>query len=76
MITDSNFPTTLQKAVKYFSDELVCINLVAKMRWFDGIATCPICQSKETSFLATRKIWKCKNKTCKKQFSVKINRFR
>lgn len=72
MITDNNFPTTLQKAVKYFSDNLVCINLVAKMRWADGIATCPICQSKETSFLSTRNIWKCKNKECKKQFSVKV----
>ncbi len=72
MITDNNIPTTLQGAIKYFADDLVCINIVAKMRWVDGVATCPNCQSKETSFLATRKIWKCKNKVCKKQFSVKV----
>ncbi len=72
MITDNNIPTTLQKAVKYFSDDLVCINLVAKMRWVDGVAICPNCQSNETSFLSTRKIWTCKNKVCKKQFSVKV----
>jgi transposase-like protein len=72
MIEDNNFPTTLQKAVNYFSDDQVCITLVAQMRWSDGIATCPKCGNKETSFLTTRNTWKCKNKECKKQFSVKV----
>ncbi len=44
--------------------------MVASLRWKDGIAVCPRCESKETSFLKTRKIWKCKG--CKKQFSVKV----
>lgn len=70
MVEDSNFPKTLQEAIKYFADEMICINFVASIRWSDGIAVCPICESKETSFLQTRKIWKCKN--CKKQFSVKV----
>lgn len=60
---------TLQQAIQYFSDELTCIQFVASMRWENGIATCPKCQSDKTSFLSTRKIWKCKS--CKKQFSVK-----
>ena len=70
MVEDKNIPTTLQKAIKYFSDELVCINLVAKMRWTDGVATCPKCRNQDTSFLKTRNVWKCK--ACKKQFSVKV----
>ncbi len=40
------------------------------MRWTDGNAVCPNCEKTETSFLSTRRIWKCK--ACKKQFSVKV----
>ena len=66
----NNLPNTLQEAIKHFSDELLCINFVASMRFTDGIAVCPKCGNNETSFLSTRKIWKCK--ACKKQFSVKV----
>lgn len=70
MVTD-NFPKTLQEAIKHFSsDEMLCIEFFASIRWQDGIAICPICESDKTSFLATRKVWKCK--ACKKQFSVKV----
>jgi transposase-like protein len=69
MLAD-NFPDTLQDAIKHFSDEMVCINFFASLRWADGIAVCPRCESTETMFLATRKVWKCKG--CKKQFSVKV----
>lgn len=70
MVTD-NFPKTLQEVIKHFSsDEMLCIEFFASMRWVDGIAVCPNCESKETSFLSTRKVWKCK--ACKKQFSVKV----
>lgn len=64
------FPKTLQEAIRYFSDDLLCINFVAALRWDNGIAICPRCTSDQTSFLKTRKIWKCKG--CKKQFSVKV----
>lgn len=70
MINDSHLPNTLQEAIIRFSDKDFCLNLAASMRWKDGIAVCPNCQSNETSFLSTRKIWKCK--ACKKQFSVKV----
>lgn len=64
-----SLPRTLQEAIKYFSNDLLCINFVASLRWFDGEPVCPKCGEKKNSFLATRKIWKCK--ACKKQFSVK-----
>ncbi len=67
---NNNLPKTLQEAIKFFADDLACINFVASLRWSDGIAVCPKCESDKTSFLSTRKIWKCK--TCKKQFSIKV----
>lgn len=67
---NNNLPATLQETIKYFSDDLVCINFFASLRWADGVAVCPKCESNKTSFLSTRKIWKCKD--CKKQFSIKV----
>src|SRR5277367_500482 len=62
-------PKTLQEAIKYFSDEQVCIDTVASLRWPNG-AICPQCGNGEHYYLATQKRWKCKS--CKKQFSVKV----
>ena len=67
---NENFPQTLQQAIIYFSDQNVCIDFVASLRWSDGVAICPKCESNSTYFLSTRKIWKCKS--CSKQFSVKV----
>lgn len=62
-------PQTLLEAIRYFSDPDACLNFLIPLRWPDGI-TCPRCESKEHSFLSTRRLWKCKG--CKKQFSVKV----
>jgi len=62
-------PKTLQQAIRYFSDEQVCIDTVAKLRWPNG-AECPACGHKEHYYLATQKRWKCKD--CRRQFSVKL----
>jgi transposase-like protein len=64
-------PKTLQQAVKHFSDEQVCIDTVAALRWPNG-PICPKCGSDKNGYLATQKRWKCKNKECRKQFSVKV----
>jgi len=69
---DNNLPRTLQQAIKFFSDDLTCIQFVASRRWSDGQAVCPRCQSTNNTFMASRKVWQCKNKECKKQFSVKV----
>lgn len=66
---DSTLPQTLVEAVRYFSDPDTCLNYLIPLRWPDGI-TCPHCGSKENSFIASRRIWRCKG--CKKQFSIKI----
>jgi transposase-like protein len=62
-------PTTLQQAIKYFSDEQVCIDTIAKLRWPSG-PICPACGHPEHYYLKTQKRWKCKD--CHKQFSVKL----
>ena len=61
---------TLQQAIQYFSDEQVCIDEVASLRWPDGKPTCPACGGQDHYYLAKQKRWKCKE--CHKQFSVKI----
>jgi transposase-like protein len=63
-------PTTLLEAIRYFADQDICFDFVKRMRWGNGPATCPRCAHQETSFLTTRRIWKCKG--CKRQFSLKV----
>lgn len=65
----NEFPQTLQQAIIYFAKPENCISFLVQLRWPDGV-TCPICESKEVSYLSTRRVWKCRG--CKKQFSVKV----
>jgi transposase-like protein len=65
-------PQTLQQAIQYFSDEQVCIDAVAIMRWPNG-AHCPDCigeKGQKPYYLKTQKRWKCRD--CRRQFSVKV----
>jgi len=65
-------PKTLQQAIQYFSDEQVCIDAVAMMRWPDG-PRCPDClgdDAKNPYYIKTQKRWKCRS--CRRQFSVKV----
>lgn len=62
-------PKTLQQAIQHFTDEQVCIDAVASMRWSDG-PECPHCHQKNPYYLAIQKRWKCRS--CRKQFSVKV----
>jgi len=68
----TGIPQTLQEAIQYFSDEQVCIDAVAMMRWPDG-PRCPDCHfddAKNPYYLKTQKRWKCRS--CRRQFSVKV----
>ncbi len=64
-----HLPRTLIEAIRYFSDQDVCVEFVARLRWPDG-PVCPRCGGTEHSYLKTRRLWKCKS--CKRQFSVKV----
>lgn len=63
-------PTTLIEAITYFANPDNAFEFVKRLRWADGEPVCPRCGCVETSFLATRRIWKCK--ACKRQFSLKV----
>ncbi len=64
-------PKTLVEAIRHFADPDVCREFLVGLRWPDGVV-CPHCGSTNVGFLATRKIWKCRFKECRKQFSVKV----
>ena len=68
----SEFPQTLHQAIKYFANHDHSFNFLKSIRWPDGVVKCPRCGSKDVLFLSTRKIWKCKSKHEKQQFSVKV----
>lgn len=69
-MANESLPLSLIEAVVYFADPAKASDFVAKMRWADGIAICPNCDSRDHYYLASRRVWKCK--VCKKQFSVKV----
>jgi transposase-like protein len=64
-------PTTLQQAIRYYSDLDVCQSLLVDIRWPDGV-TCPTCGSKDVRYLANQRRWQCKAKHSRRQFSVKV----
>lgn len=66
-----NAPRTLQEAILYFADPDRCLKFMVDIRWPDGVK-CPTCGSKEVMFLSTRRVWKCKAKHAKQQFSAKV----
>ena len=65
-------PKTLQAAIQYFANPDNCLKTLVARRWPDGMVICPTCGSKEVRFLSTRRLWECKGKHARKQFSIKV----
>jgi len=68
---NANIPKTLNEAIRYFANPDNCLNTAIALRWPNGV-TCPACGSKEITLLSTRRVWKCKSKHPKQQFSAKV----
>lgn len=64
-------PVTLLEAIRYFSDPDNCLHYVAVRRWPNGVS-CPTCGREDVTFIAARRVWQCKTKHPKRQFSVKV----
>src|SRR5713226_2019097 len=64
-------PATLQDAIRYFADLDRCTEILAASRWPDGVK-CPTCASDQVRYIKTRRLWECKTKHPKRQFSVKV----
>lgn len=65
-------PATLQEAIVYFSNPENCLTYMIARRWPDGHVVCPRCGSDKVAFIPTRKLWECKSKHEKRQFSAKV----
>jgi transposase-like protein len=67
----STEPQTLVEAIRHFADPDVTLNTMIELRWPTGVH-CPTCGRVDVRFIATRRMWECKEKHPKKQFSAKI----
>lgn len=65
-------PKTLMEAVTHFADLGVCFRYMTRLRWPSGAITCPKCGGDKVGVIASRSMLQCKDKTCRKQFSVKV----
>jgi transposase-like protein len=63
-------PTTLQKAIVYFSDLDNCLLYMIARRWPNGVE-CPTCGRIDVRFLANQRKWQCKSIHERRQFSIK-----
>jgi len=63
-------PKTLQEAILFYANPARCLELLIELRWPEGVV-CPYCQVKDVTFMASVRRWQCKNKACRKQFSIK-----
>jgi transposase-like protein len=68
----NEFPQTLHEAIRHFANGDNAFDFLKSIRWPDGKVKCPYCKSEDVSFISTRKVWKCKAKHEKQQFSVKV----
>ena len=59
------------EAVRYFADPDVALKHMVELRWPNGIA-CPTCGRTDVRYIATRRLWECKEKHPRKQFSAKV----
>ena len=65
-------PRTLLEAVRQFSDLNVCHRFMVTVKWPDGCVTCPKCGGSNIGEIASRRMFQCRTKGCRKQFSVKV----
>jgi|CXWL01.1.fsa_nt_gi transposase-like protein len=64
-------PKTLMEAIRYFGDPDAAFEAAKEFRFPNG-AHCPTCGRTDVRFIATRRMWECKEKHPRSQFSVKV----
>src|SRR5438094_6437853 len=65
-------PRTLAEAVRYYSAPDRCMAEMVAARWPDDIVRCPTCGRSDPRFISTRRLWECKERHPRRQFSVKV----
>jgi ISXO2 transposase-like protein/transposase-like zinc ribbon protein len=64
-------PKTLQQAIIYFSNPDNCVSYLVDRRWPDGVV-CPTCGRMDAAYVPARRVWQCKTRHPKSQFSAKV----
>ncbi|HEY1501239.1 MAG TPA: IS1595 family transposase [Acidobacteriaceae bacterium] len=64
-------PKTLQAAILHFADPDNCVAYLVERRWPDGVV-CPTCGRKDVSYVPARRVWQCRKRHPKAQFSIKV----
>ena len=64
-------PNTLQEAAIYFANPDNCVAYLVARRWPNGVV-CPTCGRKDAAFVTSRRLWQCKTRHPKSQFSIKV----
>src|SRR5580693_2697252 len=64
-------PKTLQQAITYFASPDNCVAYLVGHRCPDGVV-CPTCGRTDVVYVAKRRVWQCKSRHPKCQFSVKV----
>ncbi len=72
MKVDSAFPETLAEALTFFAVEENAFAFMVSLRWPTGTVSCPRCGTERVGFIASRKVWECRECKERKQFSVKV----
>lgn len=68
----SDTPKTLIEAVQHFANLDTCHAYMVKLKWPDGKITCPKCGGDRIGHISTRRMLRCNDKKCGKQFSAKV----
>lgn len=64
-------PRTLQEAIVYFANPDNCVAYLVARRWPAGVM-CPTCMRMDVAYVPARRVWQCKTRHPKSQFSVKV----
>src|SRR5216684_4569392 len=64
-------PKTLIEAVRFYADPDHCQAVMIEARWPKGV-TCPTCGARDPRYISTRRLWECKTKHPRRQFSAKV----
>jgi hypothetical protein len=64
-------PKTLQQAIVYFANPDNCVDYLVDRRWPNGVV-CPTCGRKDAAYVPARRVWQCKTRHPKSQFSIKV----
>ena len=65
-------PQTLLEAVRFFSNLDTCHRFMVAVKWPNGDVTCPKCGGRHVGEIASRRMFQCRMKGCRKQFSTKV----